>query len=161
MITQRYMGKSLSVACRSLLADALQGLTVPILITYGLSTDPSSFRQLSIGQLPSIPFTAILWPSSWTEAYRNIPEADICGQLIWLRGVLSTIGINADYFALQFVSISENRTIYNLKPFPTAFLCWLVLGERFGWKIMVAAGTSICQLCMTCNKMCIVCALES
>jgi drug/metabolite transporter (DMT)-like permease len=143
----------------------VQAITASLIAGFAVLTDPSTFRQLSIFPLPSLSarsalhtplrtsspsadnaqpphldLPSLLSARAWSAAYADLPERAVCGQLLWLRAVLSAIGITADYVALEYVSISENRTIYNLKPFPTAWLCWLLLGERFEWRVMAAAS---------------------
>jgi len=51
--------------------------------------------------------------------------------LMWIRGVLISIGLITGYSSLRYLTISEFLTIYCSLPFPTGLLCWMLLGERF------------------------------
>ena len=50
--------------------------------------------------------------------------------MIWARGIAVSGNIVTFLAALQYISLSDTVTVFQLRPFPTAFVCWLLLKER-------------------------------
>lgn len=52
-------------------------------------------------------------------------------RVLWLRSILGTIGIFANFYALSHISIAEGQTLNKTAPFFTVVFAWLFLGEHF------------------------------
>jgi drug/metabolite transporter (DMT)-like permease len=44
------------------------------------------------------------------------------------------------YTALNYLDLSTTLTVFHLRPFPTAFLCYVFLNETFGRKKLICCG---------------------
>ena len=53
-----------------------------------------------------------------------------CWGLLFLRSLLGTTGIFANFYALSHITIAEGQTLNKTAPFFTLLFAWLFLGER-------------------------------
>ena len=49
---------------------------------------------------------------------------------LWLRAILGTVGIFANFYALSHISIAEGQTLNKTAPFFTVLFAWVFLGEK-------------------------------
>lgn len=106
-----------------------QVITVPITLAYLLFGPP----HLSLGDIQS-----------------QISPRTADGRLIWSRSLIMVCVVSTTYFALSQIEVSAFIAIFHLRPFPTAFLCYLVLKEPFGKVQTISCGTSFPTLSSRC-----------
>ena len=66
----------------------------------------------------------------------------IVRQWIWLRGILSSLGLIMAFLGLRYLSISEFATVFCLAPFGTAIMCRMFVGEPFPSYQVVSCSKS-------------------
>ena len=63
---------------------------------------------------------------------------------VWLRAVENSTNLGFTYFSVANLDLATFITLFNLKPFVVAFLCWIFLGERVT-KIQIIACRELDQ----------------
>lgn len=61
---------------------------------------------------------------------------------LWLRAILGTCGIFANFYALSHIPIAEGQTLNKTAPFFTVAFAWLFLGERMSFRQMGALAVA-------------------
>ena len=69
--------------------------------------------------------------------------------LVWVRALVASFGSATCYASVYYVPLSIFMTLFHLRPFPTSFICWLVLGERSSRIQIIASGKSFYRLSST------------
>lgn len=132
-------------------------MTIPPVLLYSWKYQPGVFQQLNVFPAPvepvlpqhtvgdgsprergeTSPLLRTLSPVT-EEPDRDHHRA----RLVWLRSIVCSMGLFCAYSALEYADLSDVVAIVNTRFFPAAALCWLVLGERFGWRMGISAGES-------------------
>jgi drug/metabolite transporter (DMT)-like permease len=63
--------------------------------------------------------------------------------LLWVRGALTGVGLLLTYTAFNYLDLSTALTVFHLRPFPTALLCYVFLNETFGRKKLICCGKGL------------------
>ena len=120
------------LVCISAIAFSTAGL-----FTKGVTADAWSvifWRGISAAAFTLI---YVVWRGEFLSEWRNFrgPAA--------LSALLNAAGTAAFIPAFKLTSIANVALIWATAPFITALLAWLLLGERPGWRIMVASIVAI------------------
>ena len=78
------------------------------------------------------------------KEYRGV---SVLRELNWSTvGVMlaSALGMICGISALRFTTVAEAMVIYATKPFMTAAVAWLVIGERPSWNTILASFVALC-----------------
>lgn len=111
-------------------------VTVYLMYIY-LNWPPSYFKQLDPRKHAAQDGASNALDSAATIIDRN-PALAAC--LIWLRSILTSIGLCFSFASMQRIAISEFITVYSPRAYLIGFFCWILLRETFGWRMRVASG---------------------
>ncbi|KAI9638650.1 uncharacterized protein MKK02DRAFT_32047 [Dioszegia hungarica] len=132
-------------------------MTIPPVLLYSWKYQPGVFQQLNVFPAPVEPVLPqhTVGDGSPRERGKTSPllrtlspvteEPDRDhhrARLVWLRSIVCSMGLFCAYSALEYADLSDVVAIVNTRFFPAAALCWLVLGERFGWRMGISAVVS-------------------
>lgn len=120
----------------------IQALTVAITVSYTLIRQPEKLRQLDIRSRPGSVSVPIKTPGDGTEVSMLVSNPTRAARLMWLRGSTTALSLCFAYAGIARVAMSEYTTITSTRTFVIGFLCWVFLGEAFGWRLRMAAGES-------------------
>ena len=66
------------------------------------------------------------------------PRSALACPALWLRSILGSVGIFANFYALSHITIAEGQTLNKTAPFFTVIFAWLFLKERPLWSQLLA-----------------------
>ena len=61
-------------------------------------------------------------------------------KLVWLRSLAAVVSLFSFFAALRWLPLSDAIASFHIRPFPTALLCWAVLGEFISKSQIAASG---------------------
>lgn len=129
-----------------------QIMTVPPVTIFAWLYQPEVFQQLNIlsMRIPDIVLPQHVVGSESAENEHLLPDPLTStgevhrdphrARLLWLRSVICSTGILCAYSAFGYADLSDVVAIVNTRFFPAAALCWLILGEKFGWRMGISAS---------------------
>jgi hypothetical protein len=113
----------------------MQLLSAPLLAGYIHFRQPSTFTQIDPRPRPASD-EAMLQPGD-TLLQR---KPAVAARLIWVRAVLTSLGLCLALASINKIAISELDTVFSSRAYLIGILCWIFLREVFGWRLQVAAG---------------------
>ncbi|KAI9637683.1 uncharacterized protein MKK02DRAFT_43609 [Dioszegia hungarica] len=113
-------------------------ITAPLVTLYIYLRQPSCFHQLDPRKHTRQDDISSL--DSDDTLFLRKPA--LAARLIWLRSILTSIGVCLAFASMQRIAISEFITVYSPRAYLIGFLCWAVLKEAFGWRLRLAAVAS-------------------
>lgn len=110
------------------------------MIAYILIRQPSSIAQLDPRSTSRHVGPNLDDMSDGITLIRRDPA--LAARLIWLRSIVTILGLCFVYASLSRISLAEFSTVWSIRTFLIGFACWAVLREAFGWRLRLAAGKS-------------------
>ena len=96
-------------------------------------TPVNSFQKSFFRNLVALTIAAIAWwrgrALDWRQKTLNVLSLK-SKVLLFLRSLLGTVGIFANFYALSHITIAEGQTLNKTAPFFTVLFTWLFLGEK-------------------------------
>lgn len=137
-------------------------ITIPILSTYIYIRNPANFSQLDprtrpieahmdmaeLGQHSGLLELDLQSTESSETSTGPAPstliarDPALAARLIWGRSIVRGTALCLGFGSMARITISEFTTVNSPSAFLIGFVCWLFLGEAFGWRLRIAAGMS-------------------
>ena len=133
----RSLARGIAAIVMSAFGFALMAMCVRLADDFGAAV--SSFEKSFFRNLIALAIAAAVYcrrrsRADAAPAPRRLPPA------LWLRALLGTVGIFANFYALGHVTIAEAQTLNKTAPFFTVVFAWLFLRERVRPRRLLAVA---------------------